>query len=97
MLGIGAVLSVEREGKELPLAYFSKRLTTAESNYSASEMECLEVVKAVDHYAIHLLGQRFTEVTDHQALVALQESSRLNGHLMRLALALQVHNYDIKY
>ena len=97
MLGVGAVLSVEREGEEFPVAYFSKILTAAERNYSASEMECLAVVKAVDHFAIHLLGQRFTVVTDHRALVALQESSRLNGRLMRWALALQAYNFDIHY
>ena len=48
MLGLGAVLSVERKGEELPVTYFSKRLTAAEKNYSASELECLAVIKAVD-------------------------------------------------
>ncbi len=70
MLGLGAVLSVERKGEELPVAYFSKRLTAAEKNYSASELEYIAVVKAVDHYAIHLLGQEFTVITDHRALTS---------------------------
>ena len=73
MLGVRAVLSVECEGEEFPVAYLSKILKAAERNYSASEMECLAVVKAVDHFAIHRLGQRFTVVTDHRALVFLQE------------------------
>ena len=55
------------------------------------------MVKAVDHFAIHLIGQRFTVVTDHRALVALQKSSRLNGRLIRWALALHVYNFDIQY
>ena len=55
------------------------------------------MVKAVDHFAIHLLGQIFTVVTDHRALVALQESNRLNGRLMRWALALQAYIFDIQY
>ena len=97
MLGLGAVLSVERKGEELPVAYFSKHLTAAEKNYSASELECLAVVKAVDHYAIHLLGQEFTVITDHQALTALRDSHKLNGCLMRWALALQAYQYTIKY
>ena len=90
MLGLGAVLSVERKGEELPVAYFSKHLTAAEKNYSA-------VVKAVDHYAIHLLGQEFTVITDHRALTALRDSHKLNGRLMRGALALQAYQYTIKY
>ena len=83
MLGLGAVLSVEREGEELPVAYFSKRLTATEKNYDASELECLTVVKAVDNYATHLLGQEFTVITDYQPLMALSESNKLNSRLMR--------------
>ena len=96
MLGLGAVLSVERKGEEPPVTYFSKRLTAAEKNYNASELECLVVVKAVDHYAIHLLGQEFTVITDHRALTAVRDSQKLNGRLMRWALALQAYQYTIK-
>ena len=95
--GIGAVLSVIREGEERPMAYFSHLLTAAQCNYSASELECLAVVKAIDHFTLHLLGQRFTVFTDHSALVALLNSNRLNGRLMRWALALQAFDMDIKY
>ena len=94
--GIGAVLSVIREGEERPMANFSRRLTAAQCNYSASELECFAVVKAIDHFALHLLGQRFTVITDHSALFTLLNSSRLNGRLMRWALALLAFDMDIK-
>ena len=99
MLGLGAVLSVERKGEELfqeelPVAY--SWLTAAEKNHSASELEYVAVVKAVDHYAIHLLGQEFTVITDHRALTALRDSHKLNGRLMTWALALQAYQYAIK-
>ena len=64
---------MEREGEELPVINFYKRLTAAEKNYSASELECL--------------GQEFTVITDHRALTALRDSHKLSGHLMRWALA----------
>ena len=35
MLGVGALLSVEREGEEFPVAYLSKILTAAERKWSA--------------------------------------------------------------
>ena len=95
--GLGAVLSVIRDGEERPIAYFSKRLLPAEENYSASELECLAVVKAIDHFAIHLLGKPFTVVTNHRALAALQTSNKLNGRLMCLALALQAYNFKVQY
>ena len=61
--------------------YFSKKLLPAERNYPASELECLAVVRAADHFALHLLGpNHFTLVTDHHAL---KTSNKLNGRLMR--------------
>ena len=70
-MGIGAVLSIIREDMEKPVTYYSKGLTAAEKNYTVSELECIAVVKAIDHFAIHLLGHFFTVVNDHRALVAL--------------------------
>ena len=96
--GIGAVLSVIREDMEKPVAYYLKGLTAAEKNYTVSELECLAVVKAIDHFAIHLLGCFFfTVVTNHRALVTLQDWSRLNGCLMISALALQVFDFVLKF
>ena len=96
-MGIRAVLSVVREDMERPVAYYSKGLSAAEKNYAVSELECLAVVKTIDHFAIHLLGRFFTVVTNYHGLVAFQDSSRLNGCLMRWALALQVFDFVLKF
>ena len=40
-VGVGAVLSVERDGEELPVRYFSRKLSPAEQKYSVTELECL--------------------------------------------------------
>ena len=88
---------MKRVGEEQPVAYFSKRTTSAERNYTIFKLECLAVVKAVDHFAIYLIGCKFTVLTDHRALLALQESTRLTGRLMRWALALQVFQFELKY
>ena len=95
--GIGAVLSTVRDREERPLGYFSRKLTTAESNYTVSELECLAVVRAVDTFAIHLHGRKFRIVTDHRALTALNTSSKLNGRLLRWALALQAYFFDVQH
>ena len=96
--GIGAVLSVMRDGEERPVGYFSKKLLPAERNYTASELECLAVVRAADHFAVHLLGpNHFTLVTDHRTLKALKTSDKLNGRLMRWAMALQTYNFNVEY
>ena len=48
---MGAVLSVVRGEEELPVGYFSRKLSPSEKKYSATELECLAVVKVIDHFA----------------------------------------------
>ena len=55
--GIGAVLSVVRNEGQLPTGYFSRKLSVMEWNYSATELECLVVVKSVEHSEVHLIGK----------------------------------------
>ena len=95
--GIGAVLSVSRSGKYLPVAYFSKKLTGPEVNYAVTELECLAVIKAVEHFSHYLVGNHFVIKTDHKALESLRSSKRLNGRLARWALALQYLNFTVQY
>ena len=95
--GIGAVLSVSRSGVDLPVAYFSRKLTQPESNYAITELECLALVKAIDHFGHYLVGKHFTVTTDHKALEALQTSKRLTGRLARWALSLQHLSYTVQY
>ena len=68
------MLSAVRGDIEQPVGYYSRALTLTEKNYAATEIECLAIVRAVDHFAIHLLGQPFTIITDHKVL-------RLFSHL----------------
>ena len=95
--GRGAVLSTIRDGEESPIGYFSKRLSKAERNYAVTELECLAVVKSIDHFAIHLLGKSFGVVSDHKALTARRTSTKLNGRLMRWALTLQDYDFEVIY
>ena len=97
MEGIGAVLYVIRDNEESPVAYSSKQLSPAKKNYTVTELECLVVVRVIDHFAIHLLVHDFTLVTDHHALAALRSSGKLNGRLLRWALALQLYIFKVKF
>ena len=54
--GIGAVLSIIRDGEELPAGYYSKKLIASEQKYAVTEMECLAVVKAISHFEVYLTG-----------------------------------------
>ena len=88
-LGVGVVLSVIRQDEELPVAYYSRQLHGAENHYSASELECLAVVKVVKHFEVYLMGKHFQLITDHQALQGMTTSKNQNKRLTRLSLFLQ--------
>ena len=95
--GVGAVLSEVQDGVEKPTAFFSRQLTAAEKNYTASELECLGIITAVRHFEVYLTGRNFALVTDHQALQGLRTSRHLNRRLTRWAMFLQDYDFDLQY
>jgi len=48
--GLGAVLSQGPIGRDLPIAYASRRLNSAESHYTTSEKELLAIVWATKYF-----------------------------------------------
>ena len=54
--GLGAVLTVVRDGAEIPVAFYSRQLLPAETRYSATELEGLAVVAAVEHFSYYLVS-----------------------------------------
>jgi len=92
---MGAVLSQCRDGKDRPVAYWSRQLNQAQRNYSATERELLAVVSATKHFRCYLLGKRFQLVTDHAALKWLLGLKDPSSRLTRWALRLAEFQYDV--
>ena len=95
--GIGATLNVCREGIERPVAFFSQQLQGAQKFYSACELECLAIFKAINKFAHWLWGRRFIVRTDHCALVSLLKSRTLNRRLHGWVLKLQNFDFEVVY
>ena len=95
--GIGAVLYVHRDGRELPVGFHSRSLRGAEARYSASEVECLAVVDSVCHFEVYLQGTEFKIRTDHKALIAVKKNAILNSRLIRWSLFLQQFHFNIEH
>ena len=95
--GIGATLNVERGGKKMPVAFYSKQLQGAQHHYSATELEGLAVFKAIHYFAHYLFGCRFVVLTDHKALVSFLHSRVLNRRLHGWILQLLQFDFEIKY
>ena len=95
--GVGAILSVIRGGAEFPVAYYSRKLKPREQKYSATELEGLAVISAVQHFDSYLVTHPFVIETDHKALVFLNSTRHANGRLARWALTLQPYTFLLKY
>ena len=64
--GIGAVLMQKHDEKLFPVCYASKKLSSAERNYSTIEKECLAVVWGIKRFHLYSHGVPFVLQTDHE-------------------------------
>jgi len=66
---MGAVVHQLAGDIQQPLAFFSKKLSSAQTKYSPYDRELLAIYTAVKHFR-HLLEEReFTIFTDHKPLI----------------------------
>ena len=56
-LGLGAVLQVKRDNAWETAAFYSRQTRGPERCYSASELEALAVVEAINHFTPYLYGK----------------------------------------
>lgn len=96
-IGVGAVLSQRsKTDKKLhPCAFFSRRLSPAESNYDVGNRELL----ALEEWRHWLEGSEipFIVWTDHKNLAYIQSAKRLNSRQARWALFFGRFNFTITY
>jgi hypothetical protein len=92
---IGAVLLQDGH----PVAYESRKLSSAEVNYPVHEKEHLSIVYALTKWRTYLHGTKdpFTVITDHQSLKYLETQGTLSSRQARWGEKLAEFNFDIRY
>ena len=97
--GIGALLAQEDEnGLDMPVAFYSKKLNRHQRNYAPIEMECLALVRALEHFEVYFsCGYQVKVYTDHNPLVFIHRMKNSNQKLLRWALYLQKYDIDIHH
>jgi hypothetical protein len=98
--GIGALLLQKNDNGDFqPVAYWSRGLTAAERNYSATELECTALHDTIIHWQVYLLnGLEFEVIVDHYALVYMVTKAggaEAQQRLVRLCLDLQQFTFKV--
>jgi hypothetical protein len=93
LVGIGAALT--QGGRAV--AYFSRKLTTAEEKYTTTEQECLAVLCALREWRCYLEGVKFIVYTDHQPLTFANTAGGMSRRQTRWVEELQRYTFTWKY
>ena len=83
---VSAVLSQKQDdGKVRPLAYLSKKMSTAEMNYHTFDQELLAIVTCIDKWKAYITGtrQKVLIYTDHYALQWIKSCKELKPRQAR--------------
>ena len=89
-MAVGGQLEQLQTGTWRPIAFFSRKLSSAERKYSAFDCELLAIYLAVKHFRHYLEGRAFRIYTDHKPLTfafasAAERSPRQTRHLSFIA------------
>ncbi len=80
--GLGAALiQTDDRGKNRPIAYASRILSSAESRYSVTGLETLAIVCSLRHFHDLIYGYPITVYTGHKAVKDLFKGRNLTGRL----------------
>ena len=78
-------------------AFFSAKLSSAQSNYPVHEIEMLAGVEAMLRHRDILIGCRFTWITDHKGLTHLLSQRKLSGRQARWMEKLSEFDFVVEY
>ena len=97
-VGLGAVLTQEKDGISRVVCYASRTLSDVEKRYSQTEKEALALVWACERFHLYLYGIRFELVTDHKPLeVIYSRKSKPSARIERWVLRLQPYDFTVIY
>ena len=94
--GLGAILVQDRGQGDHPISCASRKLTSAERNYSTIEKELLAIVWGIRKFDRYLYGRHFFLESDHLPLKHLDSLKSSNSRLMRWALQIQPYSFTFR-
>ncbi len=98
-VALRGVLEQEEQGVWRPVAYYSRKLTPAETRYTTRERECLAVKQCLVVWRHYLLGAPFTVKSDHESLKWLktQDVTTMSDRLLRWVEFFSLFDFEQGY
>lgn len=93
--GLGGVLTQNKDGQEVVIAFASRSLSQSERKYPVTQKECLAVIFSIEKFRPYIEGTHFTVISDHYSLIWLHNLKEPTGKLARWAVKLQQYDFDI--
>jgi len=87
---LGAVISQDAK----PIAFYSRKLTSAQEKYTTTERELLAIVETLKEFRNILLGHKIVVHTDHKNLVAKTFNT---DRVIRWRLILAKYGPELRY
>ncbi|KAJ1044166.1 hypothetical protein NDA10_000377 [Ustilago hordei] len=96
---IAGVLKQEHEGRWHPVAFYSRKMSSAEKNYEIHDKELLAVVACLTQWRHMLAGlpSQLVILTDHEALKYFKSQRRITGRQARWAMILADFDFILQY
>lgn len=94
-IGAGAMLFQLIDGREVPVAFWSKAFTATERRWSTYEQETFALVASVLHWESLLLGHKFSVEIDHKNMLWMYKSD--TPKVVRWRLRLAPFDFDINH
>ena len=94
---MGAVLHQITNGTPEPIEFFSRKLNSAQINYSAFDRELLAIHEAVKHFRNILEGRQFLILTDHKPLIHLSTLKNPSPRQLRQVTFLSEFDFEISH
>ena len=91
---LGGTLMQKMKGLLHLVAYFSKKLNPAESNYPIHDKEILAIIRCICEWHTELVGQHFEVWSDHRNLAYFRKKQHPEERQMRWAYELNDFSFD---
>jgi hypothetical protein len=93
----GILTQMNKEGKHVPIEYFSRKLSDTEKNYASWKLELYAIYETIKNFHEHLFGESFTIITDAKILKHNIDMAKQHPCVVRWLMFLQQYDFKMEH